>query len=357
MVDNDGMRLSARVVLPARVCVLVLALTPALAACGEDPGPSAGDVVAARSDDQFVDGRQSRLNLPTGQLVVNLGDATDTVGATDTRQREDLTAAAGSTFLPITWRYDVDTYGDLTDYVAADGNPTFTLVTDGADYRLPPPNPSGVDAESFYVVVAGDGEDPTLEVEFDGVTQTLDLATGDRDEGQAAGLYDLKTRTAKTRSCADDVTYDKEPVRPPGFNCTTTTAARLPYAAGEWAADGRSWVVVSVTTSLLRWDRVAADGQSGAVYLATGVDSTFRLGKLEPVRVLDDTDNSTCPDPNRGCVRAFDLVFDVPADSEGSRNLRIDQDYQFDLFQVWGGGSGKETIEESLRIATRVNAY
>ncbi|NHA01475.1 hypothetical protein G5V59_21215 [Nocardioides sp. W3-2-3] len=78
------------------------------------------------------------------------------------------------------------------------------LVADKASYRLPAPEATGEGAESFYTLVSGDGEDAALSVDFDGVKQTVVLATGKRTEGKAAPLYRLKPRKDRTASCTTD---------------------------------------------------------------------------------------------------------------------------------------------------------
>ncbi|MFD0807118.1 hypothetical protein ACFQ0K_13565 [Nocardioides caeni] len=345
------MRLPARVTTPGRVALVLLALSPALAACGGEEEASVGDVISARKDDQFAEGRTGRLTLPTGRLEVTVGEPATSLAANDTRELEPIEAPDGASFVPITWQYDAGTFGDYADYTENDEEPVFDLVADGANYRLPPPNPTGVGSESFYVVVNGAGESPSLNVDFDGVTQTLDLTTGQRDPGLAKPLYKLKSRNDRTQSCASDVTFGKDPVGAPSFACTTTRTARIPYAGGAWAEDGHSWLVVSVTTAFRRWDVFAKDGKSGAIYAATGVESTFRLGDIKPTQVIEDRLGSSCPDATRGCLMTYHLIFDVEG-SKVPKRLKVDQDYEFTLLQVWGGGDGKQTITVPLKVDT-----
>lgn len=345
------MHLPARVTASCRAALVLLALGPLVAACGEEESVSAGDVIAARRDDQFIDGSVGRLTLPTGRLEVALGEVTTSLEASDTRDQEAIEAPEGTTFIPLTWQYDNGTFGDYADYLGAVDDPVVTLASDGVDYRLPPPDATGVGSDSFYVLVNGDGEAPVLTVDYDGVAQTLDLATGDRDTGAAAALYDVKARTERTQSCAADVTYGRDHVTTPTFGCTTTRAELLPYAGGAWAADGHAWLVVSIRTSFRRWDEYAADLRSGAVYAASGLESTFRVGDSPATQVIEDRDDSKCPDPVSGCTMNYHLIFDVVR-GQVPKRLVVEQDYEFTLAQLVGGGDGKQVISVPVTIDT-----
>lgn len=325
----------------------LLAVLPTLAACGGDSSDvKVGDVVDARKDDQFVqDGKSSSIALPIGRLEISAGRPTTKLAANDTAQLEAVDAPEGSTFVPITWQYDAGTFGDYDVYLESDATPVVDLVADRATYRIPAPEPSGEGSDSFYVLVEGDGEDASLKVDFDGVSQSVDLATGDRDEGAAAGLYDLKPRRERTASCTADSEFDIEPPsRLSDYACSVTRVARLPYAGGQWAAEGETWLAVTVRTTLRRYDQINTDRRSGTVYVAGSVDSTFRIGKTKPTKVLEDRTLTTCPDEVRGgCVVVYHLIFEAGEDTPS--RLRMDQTYDLALSGVWGGAEGRDTVE------------
>lgn len=332
---------------PAAATLGLLAVLPTFAACGGDSGDvKVGDIVDARQDDQFVsDGKASSIALPIGRLEISAGRPTTKLAANDTAQLEEVTAPKGSTFVPITWQYDAGTFGDYDDYLESDATPVIDLVADKATYRIPAPEPSGEGADSFYVLVEGDGADASLKVDFDGVSQSVDLASGDRDEGAAAGLYDLKPRRERTASCTADSEFDlKVPSRLSDYACSVTRTARLPYAGGQWAEDGETWLAVTVRTTLRRYDQINTDRRSGAVYLATTVDTDFRIGKTKPTEVIEDRALTTCPDDVRGgCVVVYHLIFE--AGEKTPSRLRMDQTYEFALSGVWGGAEGKDNVE------------
>ncbi|WP_157537137.1 hypothetical protein [Nocardioides sp. Root190] len=343
---------------PAAAVLGLLAVMPALAACGGDDGVTVGDIIGARQDDQFIqDGQKSSIALPIGRLEVSMGEASTELDANDTRQLEPVTAPENSAFVPITWQYDAGTFGDYADYLDTDTRPVIDLVADGAKYRLPSPESTGEGAESFYVLVTGDladAKEATLSVEFDDVIQTVDLATGDREAGLAAPLYELKPRKERTASCTNQAEFDLPKLARLGdFSCNITRSADIPYAGGAWAPEGTAWRVVTISTVARRYDVIAADLRSGAIYVASAVESTFRLGKEKPTKVIEDREFSACPDPERGgCTSVYHLIFE--ADEDTSERLRVDQGYELTLSSLWGGGEGKRTVEIEGTISVKL---
>lgn len=334
----------------------LLVLLPALAACGDDE-LAIGTVIQAREDSQFVtSGTASSIALPLGRLEISAEAPTKKIAANDTRQLEAVEAPAGSAFIPITWQYDAGTFGDYAEYLATDASPVVDLLAAGAKYRLAAPESTGEGAESFYVLVTGDGKDAQLAVDFDGVTQTVELATGKRDEGRAAPLYDLKPSKERTRSCSAGATFDVGRLtKVNGFACKVSRTAQLPYAGDAWAEEGSTFVVVSVTTTIVRYDEYAKDLKSGAVYVPTDVASTFATGKVKPTAVIEDRNLSVCPDASRGgCTKVYHLIFAADPDKM-PKQMRIKQDYTMTLFSVWGNGESKDsvTVTGSARIPLR----
>ncbi|WP_408898003.1 hypothetical protein ACJ5H2_02590 [Nocardioides sp. R1-1] len=334
----------------------LLLLAPALVSCGGGGGGvEVGDVVPAREDAQFADqGVESTVALPIGRLEVTTGAAVREISASDTRQLERLEAPDGSVFVPMTWQYDAATFGELSAYLDTDASPVIDLVADGASYRLPAPEASGEGAESFYVLVSGKGDDPQLKVDFDGVAQQVDLSSGEVEPGRAADLYDLAKPKAKRFPCEPDVAYGRTTLRPPEFTCGVTRPVRLPYAGDAWAEDGHSWLVVTVRTTLGRWNEIADDLKSGAVYYAASVESSYRLGSTEASEVLQDEANTTCPDPaaNASCTAEFHVVFDVAG--KAPKALTIEQDYGLLLATAFGGGEHEDSLDLSVTAKARL---
>ncbi|XBB65581.1 hypothetical protein ABFU82_15845 [Nocardioides sp. WV_118_6] len=331
--------------LPRRCAVAVaglLALAPALVACGGDTGVAVGDVVPARDDAQFSGaGNESVVALPIGSLEITLGKPTDKLSADDTRQAEAIDAPDGGTFVPITWQYDASSFGRYADFIDTEATPDVDLIADGATYRIPPPDDSGTGSTSFYVVVGGPGKDPSLKIDFDGVTQTVDLTTGDRDAGAAEALYDLPSPRTKRTDCTGAIEYGRKLVGSSTFTCSVTRPVRLPYAGDAWAEDGQGWLAVTVRTTLGRWNEVAKDLKSGGVYYATGVVGSFRLGDIEAAQAYQDNGETTCPSTTSGsCTTEFHVIF--PVGDKAPKKLRVEQDYTLLLTSAWGTGTDTE---------------
>ncbi|HWJ65527.1 MAG TPA: hypothetical protein VNT31_02525 [Nocardioides sp.] len=330
----------------------LLALLPVLAACGEDAsGYGDGDLVPARDDAQFSNGTESVLALPIGRLEVFLGEPTDRLEAEDTRALEATAAPDGSTFVPITWQYDAGTFGDYADYVASDETPQVELLADDARYRLPAPQETGKGAESFYVLVAGTASDLRLEVTYDEVAQSVDLRTGEREPGAAAGLYDLGPRSSRARDCSAGADFN-DTIGLPDYSCRVTAPVRLPYADGRWAGEGRTFLAVTVTTAVRRFDVLGPLPGSGAIYAPASVSSTFELDGREPVSSVQDVVD-TCPAPGGiGCTGRYHLVFEV---EDGARNrLAVEQTFNLLLGSRWGDVEREDRLDLDVSLDVRL---
>lgn len=311
---------------------LTLALAAAvLAGCGEDEVDIApGDLVSARYDDQFEDGRRASVTLPVGRLLVRAEEPVSRIAREDTRELTEVSAPSGMTFVPITWQYDAWASDAVQTYVDTVDSPTIDLVTGGATYPVRSPDRDGTDPESFYVLVEGDAEDRSLRVEFDGVTQTVDLVTGKRDAGRAAGLYDVDTEQLRTRSCSDEDEWfeggaDVE------FQCRLRGPVVLPYAAGAWAEPGRQWLAVSLETSLSAFNLIEGPGLY-AVYGATRLRVDVRLDGRKAARTIAPaTETDICPNFDTAtCDYGQHLVFEVPEDAPLG-DLTVTQTYRLKL--------------------------
>ncbi len=318
----------------AAACLLPV-LATGLAACGDDDAGTArpGDVVTARERDQFEDGERTKVMLPTGRLDVFVGEPTTTVAENDTRDLRSYDAPAGARFVPLTWQYDTARFDQVADYLETSAVPSVDLVTEGESHRLPPPKASEP-TESFYVLVDGGAEDLTLEVEFDGVTQTVDLAAGEVDPGRAEPLYDLGDLRPGSEACGSADWFPTENTTV-SFNCGLTGPLLLPYAGGRWAKPGHQWLSVELATVLSSY--ADSDGRgNGAHWGATDVRTVLRLGRQAPVEMLpsDGTDN-VCPDTETvECRYAGRAIFEV-TDDPPSR-LRIKQTYRLEVGPKWG---------------------
>lgn len=329
----------------ATLAAVAMSLVATLSACGSGTQAHAGDVVPARQAKQFVHARLSAIATPIGTLDVHAGKAVDTVPSSDTSDLTAQTAPSGLTYLPITWSLDTSAAKSFAKFVVSSAVPVIDLHSGGSSYRLPAPDPQE-GSDSFYVLVAKGGGHPTLDVDFDGVTQTADLATGKVHAGRARGLYRLGSKPVRSTKC--NITARWSAVARAPQTCEVTGPFLLPYADGKWARPGHPWIVVAVQTSLTSYTQAGTAPLSGGLYAFEGVDTTYRLGHRKPVATLaSNSQTAVCPNGLRGtCNSSAALVFspDGPA-----RRLTMVQKYRVALVNGFNGYDGKkrETATET----------
>lgn len=321
----------------AAAAAALACLAPTLAACGGG-GDTAnvGDVVPAHAADQFSDAQQSSIALPIGQLQIHAGDPVVQVHADDTRELTAQTAPAGMAYLPIGWDFGARTPAAYSPYIGTTDLPTVDLRIGGDHFRLPTPDPSQ-SPESFYVLVPKREGHPRAAVHFDGVTQSVDLATGKVRAGRAEGLYDLSYKRPQPAKCG--VTPQWEKVVIAKSTCEVTAPILLPYAGGKWAKPGHSWLVVSVRTTLSSMTQAGDRVISGGTYYPVGLTTDYRLGRRRPSEVLRAKSFwAVCPVPRTGgCNSSASIIFDKVGPAHV---LTVRQTYRLQLGTGWGGFDG-----------------
>lgn len=318
--------------------LILLLLSALLAACGEEQeSTKAGDIIKARADDQFNDGQESMVTIPTGRLLIHAGEPVDSATDEETRTRQTVDAPAGSVLVPIGWQYDPWDKSRLDGFVASTGTPIVDLVSDGEHYRLAPPELDDEGGESFYVVVEGDAEDRSLEIEFDGVMQTVNLATGNTDAGEAAALYDVGKYDLKKQPCDEAKWFDSDTVVAE-FSCDRFGPVVTPYAAGEWAPEGSLWLAMTVHADMRVYGETDGLG-GGARYTARDIKVEPAIDGVAPEFVIstDDADD-VCPvGATSRCGWSKHLIFEVPADDPEQGPLDLEVAYRMRVAVTWGG--------------------
>ena len=257
----------------SRLAVLggLLLLTPFLLACGGGPAHrtlAAGEVAPAAPAAWF-DGTSHRVVLPIGGLTFTVTDPVRTVPARQSAAHEDLSAGSGAELRGVQWVLDpaagqgyVPNY-HLVDPEVVYGEPRpFAVRVVAGDERVElaagVPGEAeeagevtgGASAPAGHWVAVGEGE-VSLEVEYDGLVQRVDLRAGKVEPGAAAPLYAPQPAYG-VGSCRAVQEW---------LTCFRATAAAYPYLDGAgWAAPGRAWLLVDIG--------VAPDADLGEVTVA-----------------------------------------------------------------------------------------
>lgn len=230
-------------------CALVLGTT---ACAGDDPVPvAAGDVIPASSTAP-VAGEPVYVMLPSGRAAVTVSEPTDEVPAAATSDGRELAAADGTVLVGVSWSLDRGAYPDNINLQVVSPDDVFgqpapvamRLVADGTPYDVPDVGTLAEPVDertgtAAWVAVPEGAETWELEVEYDGLTQTVDLGTGDIAPSAADPLYrDLPGES--TRACDISGAYFA--------SCLVYSGVGYPYSStAGWAAEGRSFAVVSVS--------------------------------------------------------------------------------------------------------------
>jgi hypothetical protein len=266
-------------------------------ACGDQgSAASAGEVVVGHASDQ-VTGDSAFVLLPTGRIDLTVGDPTEKL--TDERVGAVRRAPDGGSFLPVSWSHDP--FGESGVPIGVIGaepqGAQVTLVAGGTRADLGSPyrvvgesGTADTGVSTMYVAVdqaPDDVGDVSFEVTYDGLTQIVSPATGDRDAGAAAPLYDEPTIGVEAPCTPEGFAT---PTVQPDVSCVVNAPQRTPYLPGQgWAEQDRTWLLVTVDITLSRVDigRTTYDVQSVQPHLTVnGADplpADERFGSAEPL--------------------------------------------------------------------------
>lgn len=300
-----------------------------LAACSEgdpDSGSTTDDYIQVRAD---VDGDTTFVQLPGGRVKLVVTAPRDAVESGDAADAARHTAADGDALVGVSWQY-----------VPGEGVPTWlrthvtnpeerirlSMVSGGETYPLgdatrASSTPGDVRSSgNFYVPVSGSGKHVLIEVGYDGVTQSVDPRTGERETGRAAPLYDKSPDRPTPQDCSPGrwTTRGQADVE-----CGWHTA-QVPYLADLGWAD-QAWTLVQVDTTVTGY--------------ALG-DSSYQLGELTDSTTLDGEAPATTIEVAGAPGQLADiLVFDKPTGA-----LEVARSAEGALLS----GTGPETVRIEL---------
>ncbi|WP_109510036.1 hypothetical protein [Nocardioides speluncae] len=251
-----------------------LILGAAATACdaqGDDDAVEPGEVIEAGGP-SVVTGTETKVRVPTGQLTITVGNPVSEVDPTETADVTARSASSGDSLVGVVLEWDGGkSVPDWQEPLLPPGtiDPVVTVVA--GNHRTEVDAPMLPLAAAYFVGVEG-GAEPAIEIEFDGVTQTVD-ATGKRDAGDAAGLYDEATAAAPAETRCD--TERLEGGVTADMTCAWGVGAMAYVVDAGWAPHAGVWTVASIRSS---YDSltVTADGESPS-YTVTGVDDASTL--------------------------------------------------------------------------------
>ncbi len=205
---------------------------------GKDAEP--GEIVVGRDADQ-VTGTEAEVRVPVGGITFTVGEPVSEVAEDQTSDLQGRRAPDDGSFVPLAWQIDDAALPSYALVMATQPEPiTLDLVTGGETIQVSPNLAS--ERGPVYVAAPGDGKKVSLEVGYDGVTQSVDTASGEREEGQrrtavrpargirrrrrtappGAGWTTQRSTTgsparwATTSSCPTSPSWDGRPSRGPG---------------------------------------------------------------------------------------------------------------------------------------------
>ncbi|MBM9459652.1 hypothetical protein JK386_07035 [Nocardioides sp. zg-536] len=282
------------------------------------------------------------VQLPTGRVRLTVGGQVRTIPAAQVASGEAIEADGDRAFVPIRVEYrDLEgTPATAPQDPAVDPAELtrVSLVIGGASYPVPF---SAADELSYLEVEQSSDDGLSLEVEFDGVPQSVD-ESGRRDEGESAGLYDASTRL-ELLSCGEE-TED----RPEGAGAAPVRTCRYdlwqyPYLEGlGWASQaepGAIWAVATAQT-WLRADQVRGQG-GGCRPGAMGGSARLSLDGQQAIEELPVVANQRAGGHGLGARAAF-LVTPSP-------------EHDLEIVSTWGCRLGDRSQDQAFvdRVSAR----
>ena len=307
-----------------RPLVLSLSALLVLTACTGD-GDSGDDLPTATVGDVLpvglpgsVEGRHSYVVLPTSRydfLVSTPRASVDTITAGDAGISPE--AGEDARFVLVEWRLSGVPGDTFVMEPPADVSPQLTLVADGVEHDLGALDQEGISAAA--VVVPGDVDDVSLEIEYDGFTQVIEDAYGDTRADGPNALYHDAVRLGFTECPPVPLSADDPRVRFFGTEVTGRVATPVPYYGPlGWAQAGREWVVARIITNppVAGWD--------GPDYVSYDTSSDVRvtLDGAAPVELFPLEEGLVAGPQDDGSWSAV-AVFDVQdVGGDGPLDLR-----------------------------------
>lgn len=330
----------------ARAVLAGILLAGALTGCGSDgPGGRSAPAVVRGQDSADVAGTEVPVAVPNGRFTFRVSEPLSTIPADATEDGERVTAPAGESYVGIGWAAvgEAPSFG-LVLHGTEPGIATIAVRTGAAETEVADLGLASDEQANgaAWVRIPDDGP-ATLEVEYDGLAQVFDLASGERETGPADGFYGLPTTL--TADC---------PEQGPGRGsrgwqhtvaCDLGPITAVPYVAGQgWAADaGRTWLAfdLRLAPTSFRWSATGEPGAPAAQYRVDGQTGSISVGGTEAVALAES-------EPGAG---GYAGTFAVDADTGDPAPLEVTRTW--DLSR--DGGSDVPDAPDSDTVELRLS--
>lgn len=216
----------------AALAAVPLLLVAGLSGCGGEHA-AAGTTIRT---EKAPTGTPVTLVSPLGTATVTVGEPVGSIGKEQANDLKSHHAPDGGAFVPVTWSFSYAAAFPASRTGAIEVPATLSLVAGGHRYDLQRIGRSVGATVPEYVAVAS-SKDLQVGLTYDGLTQTVDVATGKRHAGAAEALYDAKPTTI---DCGKGWSTSI-PIKAP-MACSLQVAV-VPWA-GSWASAGHEYVVV-----------------------------------------------------------------------------------------------------------------
>lgn len=291
---------------------------------GAPKGPVAepGSVVPAEFGSE-MSGHPVSVVVPRLRYNLVVTDPVEAIDGETVAALVEPVAPDGHRFIGVGWEPEIAPGDGWSAAGHKDVDPHATLVVDGVDHDLGALNDrEGLDGG--WATVPEDAEEVRLEVEYDGLVQTIDpYAAGSRADGPAL-LY-ASAPSFATLPCPaqlDRRADDRESWS--GGGCHARAVTPLPWHADlGWAPDGRAWLLVTVSI-----ERAYAgyDTRPYTEYDVAPREPQVRLDGVPATHTLPATPGDAVGEQSDGTWRAT-VVFEVGDDFSGGE-LALDRVFE-----------------------------
>lgn len=311
--------------------VPALLIAATLGGCGDDGAEDEAVLTAAGS--LTLEGEELEVVLPSGQFTFTVTEARDEVTDDEAADGESRTAPDGRHYLGLQWDWEGMT-GPVFSLLNRDEPPqvaTVSVVAGEEEVSVFELDTQAGNPDDRAWVLVPDDADATLEVAYDGHTQTVDLTSGDVDAGVAEGFYAIDGHPA---DCPDEGPGRESEGLQYRIECTAGEAYAVPYVAGlGWAAEGQTWLLAPV--ELVAGEFGFAGGDESTRYRIDREEGSVTVeggGDPEELWRSDDT-------PGR-----FAATYAVPVPAEGPWSLDVTRTYDLTRDGVAPGAPATEQV-------------